>query len=51
MELHLGFRMRLRALLRNATQRLFFTSASLSRHDVSSRVDEGGGGKERERLQ
>jgi hypothetical protein len=40
-ELHLGFRMRLHAVLRNATQTLFFNSASLSRHDVSSRVDVG----------
>ena len=42
MELYLGFRLRLHDVLRSATQRLFFfTSASLSRHDVSSRLDEG----------
>jgi len=41
-ELYLGFRLRLHDVLRSATQRLFFfTSASLSRHDVSSRLDEG----------
>jgi len=40
-ELHIVFRMRLHAVLRNATERLFFTPASLSRHDVSSSADEG----------